>query len=81
MLYGNSFFIMHNFGEKYNGFQKYFEQNISRQSMIIDQEIPGFGAVPVIKDDRTMVPIAYIADAMGAHVLWVGDEYRVVIVK
>ena len=35
-------------------------------SMIIDQEIPGFGAVPVIKDDRTMVPIAYIADAMGA---------------
>ncbi|MBQ2905668.1 MAG: copper amine oxidase N-terminal domain-containing protein, partial [Peptococcaceae bacterium] len=53
----------------------------SQLSMIIDQEIPGFGAVPVIKDDRTMVPIAYIADAMGAHVLWVGDEYRVVIVK
>ena len=53
----------------------------SQLSMIIDQEIPGFGAVPVIKDDRTMVPIAYIADAMGAHVLWVGDEYRVIIVK
>ncbi len=44
MLYGNSFFIMHNFGEKYNGFQKYFEQNISQLSMIIDQEIPGFCA-------------------------------------
>ena len=50
-------------------------------SMIIDVALPGFGAAPIIKDSRTMVPVAYIAGVMGANVLWVEDEQRVVIVK
>ena len=50
-------------------------------SMTIDKVLPGVGAAPVIKDDRTMVPVAYIADAMGAKVLWVAEDSRVVIVK
>ncbi|MBO5140791.1 MAG: copper amine oxidase N-terminal domain-containing protein, partial [Peptococcaceae bacterium] len=50
-------------------------------SMTIDKVLPGVGAAPVIKDGRTMVPVAYIADAMGAKVLWVAEDSRVVIVK
>ena len=47
----------------------------------VDEEIPGFGAAPIIESGRTLVPIAYIAYAMDAYVLWVEDAQKVVIVK
>ena len=79
-------FIMDNMGCKVDWFGDERKVVITlpdgnQLSMIIDQEIPGFGGIPTIKNDRTMVPIAYIADAMGAKVMWVEDERRVVIVK
>ena len=49
-------------------------------TMTIDQMIPGFGAAPVIENGRTMIPIAYIAYAKGANVMWIEEERRVVIV-
>ena len=50
-------------------------------TMPVDEPIPGFGAAPMIEDGRTLVPVAYIAYAMEAQVLWVEDERKVVIVK
>ena len=47
----------------------------------VDEPIPGFGAAPVIENGRTLVPIAYIADMMDAHVQWVGNDRKVIIVK
>ena len=47
----------------------------------VDEEIPGFGVSPIIENGRAMVPIAYIAHAMDAYVLWVADAQKVVIVK
>lgn len=34
---------------------------------------------PVILDDRTMVPLRVVADHLGRHVLWDGDNRRVII--
>ena len=36
--------------------------------------------MPFIKDDRTMVPIRFVAEAMGAEVEWI-DETRTVIIE
>lgn len=50
-------------------------------TMTIGQEIPGFGASPVIIDDRTMVPISYIASSFGANVIWAAETKDVKIIK
>ena len=47
----------------------------------VDEEIPRFGAAPIIESGCTLVPIAYIAYAMDAYVLWAEDAQKVVIVK
>jgi len=50
-------------------------------TMPVDEPIPGFGVSPMIENGRTLVPMAYVADMMDAHVLWVGDSRQVIIVK
>jgi len=49
--------------------------------MTIDVEIPGFGAAPTIKGDRTLVPVRYISEMLGANVIWDPIERTVTIVK
>jgi len=49
--------------------------------MTIDQIIPGFGAAPTIKDGRTLVPVRYISEMLGANVIWDPVDRTVTIVK
>ncbi len=49
--------------------------------LVIDQPIPGFGQGAVIMDSRTMVPIRYIAEYVGAHVDWIEATQQIVILK
>ena len=47
---------------------------IDRPVAVVDgQEVP-LDAPPVIRNDRTMVPVRFIAEQMGAKVYWVGAE-------
>lgn len=49
--------------------------------MTIDQEIPGYGQAPVIQNNRTLVPIRYISEALGANVIYDPASRQVIIVK
>nr|WP_302599165.1 stalk domain-containing protein [uncultured Cellulosilyticum sp.] len=49
--------------------------------MTINKEIEGFGAAPMIMNGRTMVPIRYISERLGANVIWVPSAQEIVIVK
>jgi len=42
-------------------------------AVVNGQEVP-LDAPPVIRNDRTMVPVRFIAEQMGAKVYWVGGE-------
>lgn len=50
-------------------------------SMVIDEEIPGFGTSAVIIDSRTYVPIRYVAEKLGANVEWIEAAQQIVIEK
>ena len=50
-------------------------------TMTIDQVIPGFGAAPIIVNDRTYVPIRYVAEEVGAHVEWIAETQQIIIRK
>jgi len=49
--------------------------------MTIGQIIPGFDAAPVIKENRTYIPVRYVAEQLGAHVLWTDSSRTVYIEK
>ena len=36
---------------------------------------------PIIRNERTMLPIRFIAEALGAQVFWNADEQKVIIIK
>ena len=42
-------------------------------AVVDGREVP-LDAPPVIRNDRTMVPVRFIAEQMGAKVYWVGAE-------
>jgi hypothetical protein len=47
---------------------------------LVPQEIdPGRGTTPIIKNDRTLVPIRAIVEALGGTVNWDGTERKVTI--
>ena len=49
--------------------------------MTIDQTITGFDAAPVIINNRTYVPIRYVAEALGANVEWIADVRQTIVEK
>ncbi|MCX7746427.1 MAG: stalk domain-containing protein [Clostridia bacterium] len=49
---------------------------VNKESKELD---PGRGTVPVIKNDRTLIPIRAVAEALGFSVEWVGKEQKTVI--
>jgi len=50
-------------------------------TLVIDEMIDGFGMAAVIRDDRTLAPVRYIAEMLDANVIWNPDTYEVVVVK
>ena len=50
-------------------------------TMTIGQTISGFDAAPIIRNDRTYVPVRYVAERLGAKVEWVGESQQIVITK
>ena len=45
-------------------------------TMTIGQTISGFDTAPIIRNDRTYVPVRYVAERLGAKVEWVGSPSR-----
>lgn len=50
-------------------------------TMRINQDLEGFGAAPIISNGRTMVPIRYISEELGANVIWVPSTRTVAIAR
>ena len=50
-------------------------------TMTIGQTISGFDTAPIIRNDRTYVPVRYVAEMLGAKVEWVGESQQIVITK
>ena len=48
-------------------------------NMQIGKEIEGSGAAPIISNNRTLVPIRYISEQLGANVLWVPSTQTISI--
>ncbi len=55
--------------------------NNKEWSFSIDQEIPGMAVTPVIANDRTLVPVRYISENLGAYVLWFPSNRTIQIIK
>jgi len=43
-------------------------------SFVVDEPLPNGMGVPVIRNDRTLVPLRYIAESLGAVVRWDGEN-------
>ncbi|MBQ7103301.1 MAG: copper amine oxidase N-terminal domain-containing protein [Anaerotignum sp.] len=54
---------------------------IGDRNMQIDGESVAYDAAPVIKGERTFLPIRFIAEALGASVFWNEGEQSVTITK
>ena len=39
-------------------------------TMAVDREIPGYGQAPVIQNGRTMVPLRFVSEQLGAYVFY-----------
>lgn len=52
-----------------------------KMEMTIDETIEGFDSAPMIHEGRTMVPIRYIAEKLGANIIYVPETQEIVIVK
>ncbi len=46
-------------------------------TMVIDQPNDAMDVPPMIINNRTMVPVRYISETLGAEVIWYGDERKV----
>ena len=49
--------------------------------MTIDKMIDGFNAAPIIRNSRTMVPVRYIAEKLGANVIYVPITQEIIVVR
>lgn len=52
-----------------------------QMSMTIDEAIEGFDTAPIIHQERTMVPIRYIAEQLNANVIYAPDTQKIIVVK
>ena len=50
-------------------------------SMTVSKMLADFDTPPVIMNERTYVPMRYIAEKLGADVQWIGDTKQIIIVK
>ena len=50
-------------------------------SMTVGKMLADFDTPPVIMNERTYVPMRYIAEKLGADVQWIGDTKQIIIVK
>lgn len=50
-------------------------------TMLIDQPVEGFDTAPTIKNNRTLVPIRYVSEKLGAYVMWFPSREEVYISK
>ncbi len=50
-------------------------------TLVIDEPIPGFGQGAAIMDNRTYVPIRYVAEYVGAYVEWITESQQIMILK
>ncbi|MCT4594256.1 MAG: stalk domain-containing protein [Anaeromicrobium sp.] len=50
-------------------------------SLVIGEKQPGMDVPAVIKNGRTLVPIRYVSENLGANVLWFQSSQRIEIVK
>ena len=55
--------------------------NGKQLQMTIGQTIAGFDAAPIIHNNRTYVPIRYVAEALGAKVVWEEDAQQIIVTK
>ena len=55
--------------------------NGKQLQMTIGQTIAGFDAAPIIHNNRTYVPIRYVAEALGAKVVWEEGAQQIVVTK
>ena len=58
-----------------------FNLNGKELQVVIDQRLPGMDVPASIVNNRTIVPIRYIAEAFGAEVTWFPSERKVMIVN
>ncbi|WP_166510785.1 copper amine oxidase N-terminal domain-containing protein [Desulfallas thermosapovorans] len=49
-------------------------------NMVIGKTIPGIDSPPVLTNNRVLVPIRYISESLGAHVMWFSSTQSVHIV-
>ncbi len=50
-------------------------------TLVIDEPISGFGQGAAIMDNRTYVPVRYVAEYVGAYVKWIAESQQIVISK
>ena len=48
-------------------------------TLVIGEELPGNMGTPLIRDGRTFVPVAFVAEELGAETSWVADTRTVYI--
>ncbi len=50
-------------------------------TLVIGEEIPGYGTSATIINNRTYVPIRWIIENLGGHVTWIADTQQIIIEK
>ena len=51
-----------------------FILNGDEVSLVIDQPLPEGMGVPVIREDRTFVPVRFVAETLGAYIRWSAEN-------
>lgn len=57
------------------------KQGSKESRLKIDQPLPGLAVSPVLMNGRTLVPVSFIAESFGAHVMWFPKPGTVYIVN
>lgn len=57
------------------------KQGMKELKLVINQPIPGFEIPATVINGRTLVPVRYIAESFGAHVMWFPNTGTVYIVN
>lgn len=64
-----------------DGLHKTIELTIGKKLMQVDDQEWEIDVAPVIKDDRTMVPIRFISEALNADVLWKAEDKNATVIQ